>query len=64
MAGYSVIEITDDKRITEGDIINGDLATIGQRILRNETTGEDIEAAIADFCHSLAHARRLLTDGR
>jgi hypothetical protein len=30
------------------------------RTLRNETTGQDIEVAIADYCHSLAQASKLL----
>jgi hypothetical protein len=61
MAGYTVIEVTDDHTISEGDIVNGDLETVGHiRTLRNETTGQDIEVAIADYCHSLAHARKVL----
>ncbi len=61
MAGYSVMEVTGDKRVSEGDIVNGDLETTGQRFVRNETTGEDLEVSIGDFCHSLAQARKLLT---
>ena len=60
MAGYSVLEITGNTTLSTGDIVNGDLETVGERTLRNETTGEDVEVAIADFCHSLAHARRVL----
>ena len=61
MAGYTVIEVTDEHTVSEGDIVNGDLERVGQvRTLRNETTGQDIEVAIADFCHSLAHARKRL----
>jgi hypothetical protein len=61
MAGYTVIEVTDDHTISEGDIVNGDLETVGHiRTLRNETTGQDIEVAIADYCLSLAHARKVL----
>ncbi len=60
MAGYSVIEVLDKKKLSEGDIVNGDLENAGQRTLRNETTNEDIEVAIADYCHSLALARKLL----
>ena len=61
MAGYTVIEVTDEHTVSEGDIVNGDLETIGHvRTLRNETTGQDIEVAIAQYCHSLAHARKLL----
>ncbi len=65
MAGYAVIEVTDQHIVSEGDILNGDLERVGQtRTLRNETTGQDIEVAIADFCHSLGHARkRLFKDG-
>jgi hypothetical protein len=61
MAGYTVIEITDQHSVSEGDIVNGDLETVGHiRTLRNETTGKDIEVAIADYCHSLAQARKLM----
>jgi len=61
MAGYTVIEVTDEHTVSEGDILNGDLERVGHiRTLRNETTGQDIEVAIADFCHSLAHARKRL----
>jgi hypothetical protein len=61
MAGYTVIEVTDDHTVSEGDIVNGDLETVGHiRTLRNETTGQDIEVAIADYCHSLAQASKLL----
>ena len=37
---------------------------MGHRTVRNETTGEDVEIAVADYCHSLAHARKLLANGR
>ena len=61
MAGYTVIEITDAHTVSEGDIVNGDLETVGDhRTLRNETTGQDFEVAIADYCHSLSQARRLM----
>ena len=61
MAGYTVIEVTDEHTVSEGDILNGDLERVGHvRTLRNETTGQDIEVAIADYCHSLALARQRL----
>jgi hypothetical protein len=61
MAGYSVIQVTDDKEVREGDIVNGDLERVGyQRTVKNETTGEEVEISIKDYCHSLAQATKRL----
>ncbi|WP_457571530.1 hypothetical protein [Desulfovulcanus sp.] len=58
--GYSILELLGDD-VEIGDIISGNLDSLGSETVRNETQMENIEVFIQD-CHCTAqHARLMLS---
>ncbi len=56
---HTIVEVLDELREL-GDIISGDLETLGGETLLNETTGEKIDVFAQDFHTDLARAKSLL----
>lgn len=55
--GCSVVEIVDTCEVELGDLMVGQLDTLGRETLRNETRTEDVDVCIQDIHRSSADAQ-------